>query len=194
MSRANELLTYTIGHSTRTLTEVISLLKSYGVNVLVDVRSVPRSRHNPQFNKEALPETLKSASIKYLHVPELGGLRRPRPDSANLALENKSFRGYADYMQTKEFSENLLRLMALIGENCLAIMCAEAVPWRCHRILLSDALVARHVTVKHILTENSGITHELTPSAHVEGTKVTYPLFAKEKTQRTLTDFGAVAT
>ena len=191
MSGVREFAVYTIGHSTRTKEEFMALLKTYAINLVLDVRSVPRSRHNPQFNKEAIAEELKTAGIKYLHIPELGGLRRPLPDSINLALENKSFRGYADYMQTKEFADYLLRLLALARENCLVIMCAEAVPWRCHRILLSDALLAKHVRVKHILAETSCLNHELTSFAQVEGTKVTYPLFAKEKKQKTLVDFGA---
>jgi uncharacterized protein (DUF488 family) len=185
-----ELGAYTVGHSTRTLAEFINIIKSYNITLVVDVRTVPHSRHNPQFNKEALPDSLKAAGIKYIHMPELGGLRRPRPDSVNLAWENKGFQGYADYMQTKEFAENLLKLATLIRENCLAVMCAEAVPWRCHRNLLSDALTVRGIKVKHILTETSVSNHELTPFAHVEGTKITYPLYPKEKTQRTLADFG----
>jgi uncharacterized protein (DUF488 family) len=188
------LSVFTVGHSTRSFEEFVSLLKAYGVSMVVDVRTVPRSRHNPQFNKETLPNALKTASIRYIHMPELGGLRRPKSDSVNLAWENKSFRGYADYMQTKEFAENLLQLVALIQENCVAVVYAEAVPWRCHRSLLSDALVARHIKVKHILTETSTTNHKLTPSAHVEGTRITYPLFVKEKPQKTLSDFGATAT
>jgi uncharacterized protein (DUF488 family) len=185
-----QFVVFSVGHSTRSLEEFFALLKAYGVTMIVDVRTVPRSRHNPQFNKETLPDSLKAAGVKYIHMPELGGLRRTSADSVNLGWENKSFRGYADYMQTKEFAENLLRLVALIQENCLAVMCAEAVPWRCHRSLLSDALVARHIKVKHILTETSTTNHELTPFALVEGTKITYPLFAKEKTQKQLSDFG----
>jgi uncharacterized protein (DUF488 family) len=158
--------------------------------MLIDVRTAPWSRHNPQFNKETLSDSLRIAGTKYVHMPGLGGLRRPHADSSNLGWENKSFRGYADYMQTKEFTENLLRLVALARENCAAIMCAEAVPWRCHRSLLSDALVIRHIKVIHILTEVGQSTHELTSFAHVERTKVTYPLFVKEKPQRTLADFG----
>lgn len=183
------LKVFTIGHSTRSLQEFVSILDAYSIRLIVDVRTAPHSRHNPQFNKETLPENLKAAGIRYLHMPELGGLRRTQADSVNLAWENKSFRGYADYMQTKEFHENLLKLVALARENRLAIMCAEAVPWRCHRNLLSDALVVRRISVTHILTESSSTNHELNPSAHVEGTKVTYPLFAKEKTQKTLVDF-----
>jgi uncharacterized protein (DUF488 family) len=180
---------FTIGHSTRTLAEMIDLLKAYDVAMVVDVRTVPRSRHNPQFNKETFPESLKVESIKYIHMPELGGLRRPHADSINLSWKNKSFQGYADYMQTKEFAENLLKLVALARENRVAVMCAEALPWRCHRSLLSDALLARRIKVKHILNANIASNHELTPFANVEGTKITYPLFVKEKLQRTLSDF-----
>jgi uncharacterized protein (DUF488 family) len=184
------LTALTIGHSTRTLAEFIDLLKVYRVTLVVDVRTVPRSRYNPQFNKENLPDKLKSEEVKYIHMPELGGLRRTSSDSVNLAWKNKSFRGYADYMQTREFTENLLKLVALIRENCVAIMCAEAMPWRCHRSLIADALLVRHVKVKHILNTNSHINHELTPFAYVEGIKITYPLYVKENTQRTLADFG----
>lgn len=190
MTSEAEATIFTIGHSTRTFAEAVEILKAHSVDLVVDVRSVPRSRHNPQFNKEALPDSLKDEGIKYVHIPELGGLRRPQSDSVNLAWENKTFRGYADYMQTREFTENLLKLMALARQNCVAIMCAEAVPWRCHRSLIADALLVRHIKVKHILNIHSFINHELTPFAYVEGTKITYPLFAKEKPQRTLADFG----
>ena len=190
MAEKSELAILTIGHSTRTLDEFVELLKAYGVTLVVDVRTVPRSRHNPQFNKEILPNSLKPHGIKYIHMPDIGGLRRPKPDSVNLAWRNSSFRGYADFMQTKEFTENLLKLIALARENCLAIMCAEALPWRCHRSLISDALVVRHVKVEHIISANSIINHQLSELAHVEGTKITYPLFSKETPQRTLGDFG----
>jgi uncharacterized protein (DUF488 family) len=185
------LTVFSIGHSTRTLSEFVELLKAQDVTLIVDVRSVPRSRHNPQFNKETLPATLKQEGIGYIHMPEIGGLRRPKPDSVNMAWRNKSFRGYADYMQTKEFTEQLLHLMALARENRIAIMCAEALPWRCHRSLIADALVVRHIKVEHILSAKSSIKHELTEWAHVEGTKITYPLFTKEKPQKTLGDFGS---
>jgi uncharacterized protein (DUF488 family) len=181
---------FTIGHSTRTLDEFVDLLEAYGVTLVVDVRSVPRSRHNPQFNKETLPESLKLAGVNYVHMPDIGGLRRTKPDSVNTAWKNKSFRGYADYMQTKEFTEQLLNLIALARENTVAIMCAEAVPWRCHRSLISDALVVRQVKVKHILTKDNIIRHRLSEWAHVEGTKITYPLYTKETPQRHLSDFG----
>ncbi len=190
LAEKQELTIFTIGHSTRTVEEFVELLKAYGVTLVVDVRTVPRSRHNPQFNKENLPNTLKPYGVKYIHMPDIGGLRHPKKDSVNLAWKNSSFRGYADYMQTKEFTENLLKLIALARENCLAIMCAEALPWRCHRNLISDALVVRHIKVEHIISKTSTINHQLSETAHVEGTKITYPLFSKETPQRTLGDFG----
>jgi len=193
MNGAQELTVYTVGHSTRPLPEFIGLLVAYQISMIIDVRAFPNSKHNPQFNKESLSEALKERGIKYLHLPDLGGLRRPQANSINMALENKSFRGYADYMQTKEFTENLLKLVALAKDNCIAIMCAEAVPWRCHRSLISDALVARHIKVRHILNVENYTNHELTSVARVDGTKVTYPLFTKEKPQKTLTDFGTTA-
>ena len=186
-----ELTVFTIGHSTRTLDEFVDLIDAYGVTLVVDVRSVPRSRHNPQFNKETLPDSLKLAGVKYVHMPDIGGLRRAKSDSVNTAWKNKSFRGYADYMQTKEFTEQLLNLMLLAQENRVAIMCAEALPWRCHRSLISDALVVRQVNVKHILTRDKAIKHRLCEWARVEGTKITYPLYTKETTQKSLLDFGA---
>jgi len=191
LSGDSELTLFTIGHSTRTLEEFEGLLKTYGVTLLVDVRTVPRSRHNPQFNKETLPGSLKPSGVRYIHMPEIGGLRRPKHDSINLAWKNLGFRGYADYMQTKEFTDNLLKIVALARENCLALMCAEALPWRCHRSLISDVLVVRHVKVLHIITATSCINHEISEMAQVEGTKITYPLFTKETPQRTLGDFGA---
>jgi uncharacterized protein (DUF488 family) len=179
---------FTIGHSTRTLDEFTELLKTYAVTIVVDVRTVPHSRHNPQFNKETLPTALKP--IRYIHMPEIGGLRHPKRDSMNLALQNSGFRGYADYMQTQEFTDGLLKLVALVRENCVALMCAEALPWRCHRNLLSDALVARHNRVLHIISKTDTITHQLNEAAQVDGYRVIYPLFSKETGQRTLGDFG----
>jgi uncharacterized protein (DUF488 family) len=189
LSGESKATVYTVGHSTRSFEEFLLLLKTYNITMIVDVRTVPHSRHNPQFNKETLPESLKNTGIRYVHLPELGGLRRASPDSINLAL-NKGFRGYADYMQTKEFTENLLQLIALIRENCVAIMCAEAAPWSCHRSLLSDALTVRRIQVKHILTETSITNHTLTPLAQVDGNKITYPLYPQEKPQKTLFDFS----
>jgi uncharacterized protein (DUF488 family) len=182
---------FTIGHSTRTIDEFVELLKTNGVTMLVDVRTVPRSRHNPQFNKETLPNALKPYGIKYIHMPDIGGLRHPKRDSINLAWRNSSFRGYADFMQTQEFTDNLLKIIALARENCLALMCAEALPWRCHRSLISDALVVRNIKVKHIIGATSCLNHELSEMAQVEGNQITYPLFAKETQQRTLGDFGS---
>jgi uncharacterized protein (DUF488 family) len=190
LSEVPELTILTIGHSTRTLDEFLDLLKTYRVSLVVDVRSVPRSRHNPQFNKETLPDSLKNAGVKYIHMPDIGGLRRPKRDSVNTGWRNKSFRGYADYMQTKEFTEQLLHLIALAKENRVAIMCAEALPWRCHRSLIADALVVRHIQVEHILTAQNSIPHKLSEWAHVEGTAITYPLFTKETPQRRLGDFA----
>jgi uncharacterized protein (DUF488 family) len=191
LAKERQLIVFTIGHSIRTIDEFVELLKTYGVTLLVDVRTVPRSRHNPQFNKETLPNTLKIYNIKYIHMPEIGGLRRPKYDSINLAWKNMGFRGYADYMQTQEFTDNLLKIVALARENCLALMCAEALPWRCHRSLISDALVVRRIKVQHIISSNSCLNHQLSEMAHVEGTQITYPLFAKETPQRTLGDFGS---
>jgi uncharacterized protein (DUF488 family) len=188
LAEESKLKVFTIGHSTRTIDEFVELLKTYSVNLVVDVRTVPHSRHNPQFNKEALPNTLKP-NVKYIHMPEIGGLRRPKPNSVNLAWENSGFRGYADFMQTKEFTENLLKIIVLARLNCLALMCAEALPWRCHRNLISDALVVRHIRVEHIIGQNSLISHQLNELAHAEGNNITYPLYAKETPQRTLGDF-----
>ena len=190
MSKAPETVVLTIGHSTRTLEEFVQLLEVYGLTLVVDVRTVPRSRHNPQFNKETLPDTLKHYGVRYIHMPEIGGLRHPKHESVNTAWKNSGFRGYADYMQTQEFVDSLLKIVALARENRLALMCAEALPWRCHRNLISDALVVRHLKVEHIIGKDSVINHELNSLAQVEGTKITYPLFTKESPQRTLGDFG----
>jgi uncharacterized protein (DUF488 family) len=168
-------LIMSVGHSTRSLQEFLELLKSHGVKRLVDVRTMPRSRRNPQFNREILPGTLEAAGIGYSHLPELGGLRHPRPDSRNTAWRNASFRGYADYMQTSEFAAGLRRLLDLAHKEQVAIMCAEAVPWRCHRSLIADALLARHVRVEHIMSATRRQSHEITPWARVEGELVTYP-------------------
>jgi uncharacterized protein (DUF488 family) len=165
----------TIGHSTRTLEAFIEMLQGHTVKRLVDVRTVPRSRHNPQFNRDTLPEALGAAGIRYTHMPGLGGLRHPRADSVNAAWRSDSFRGYADYMQTPEFETNLTALIEQARKERVAIMCAEAVPWRCHRSLIADALVARGVSVEHILSATRTQTHTLTPWARIEGKSVTYP-------------------
>jgi len=166
---------YTVGHSTRSLEEFIAMLLAHGVRRLVDVRTVPRSRHNPQFNRETLPQELQSVGIDYDHRPELGGLRKPRPDSVNTGWRNVSFRGYADHMQTDDFGHGLDALIAQAPKEQLALMCAEAVPWRCHRSLIGDALLARGVPVEEIVDAKRRTPHRLTPFAVIDGTKVTYP-------------------
>ena len=166
---------FTIGHSTRQIEDFIALLQTHGVEELIDIRSVPRSRTNPQFNRETLPASLKPAHIGYRHMAELGGLRHPRPDSPNTAWRNASFRGYADYMQMPAFTEAIARLIQLGHEKQIAIMCAEAVPWRCHRSLVADALMARDVAVEHIMGPAKRQPHKLTPFAQIENTRVSYP-------------------
>jgi uncharacterized protein (DUF488 family) len=166
---------FTIGHSTRTLEALVALLGAHGITRLVDVRTVPRSRHNPQFNREALPAPLADGGIEYVHMSALGGLRKPRRDSINTAWRNASFRGYADYMQTREFEEALGVLLAQAEDARVAIMCAEAVPWRCHRSMIADALVVRGIRVEHILGAGRTDAHVLTRFARVEGPGVTYP-------------------
>jgi uncharacterized protein (DUF488 family) len=188
-----DLVIYTVGYSTRSIDEFIELLKIHNITLLVDIRAVPRSRHNPQFNKETLPNTLKTCGVKYLSFPDIGVLQHPKKNSINPALKTSSFRGYADFMQTKEFLKSLLKLIVLAKENCIALMCSEALPWSCHRSLLSDVLLVRRVKVLHIINKDSVLTHQLNELAYVTGTKVSYPLFNHEETpQRTLDDFGTV--
>jgi hypothetical protein len=165
----------TIGHSTRPIDEFIELLQQNGVERLVDIRTIPRSRHNPQFNSEALAKSLEREGIEYAHLKELGGLRRPRPDSVNTGWRNASFRGYADYMQTPEFEEALQRLQRLCTEKGCTVMCAEAVPWRCHRSLVADALLAQGTAVEHIISGSRREAHSLTPFARVENKRILYP-------------------
>jgi uncharacterized protein (DUF488 family) len=168
-------LVCTIGHSNRPLETFIELLRGNGVARILDVRTVPRSRHNPQFNRDALPASLEAAHIGYTHLAGLGGLRRTRADSPNGGWRNLSFRGYADYMQTAEFAENADRVAEMAhGERC-ALMCAEAVPWRCHRSLIADALLVRGVRVEDIIGPKERKLHLLTPFARVEGTRIVYP-------------------
>jgi uncharacterized protein (DUF488 family) len=165
----------TIGHSTRPIEEFVGILKLHRIRRLIDVRTMPRSRHNPQFDRENLPATLEAAGIQYQHMPGLGGLRKARPDSINTGWRNASFRGFADYMQTPQFAENLEKLIELACDEPAAIMCAEAVPWRCHRSLIADALLAHGIAVEEILSATNARPHSLTPFARVEGTRVTYP-------------------
>jgi len=166
---------WTIGHSTRTFEVFVAVLKAHSIQVLADIRTVPRSRRNPQFNQEELSSTLPRADVRYLHMPALGGLRRPRKDSINSAWKNDSFRGYADYMQTAEFAQAIDELIRVAATARTAIMCAEAVEWRCHRSLVADALTARGVEVRHIHDEKPARTHRVTPFARIDETKVTYP-------------------
>lgn len=173
----------TIGHSTHPIEEFIRMLEAHGIRQLVDVRTIPRSRHNPQFNRESLSASLEAAGIGYRHMPGLGGLRHARKDSMNTGWRNASFRGYADYMQTPEFNENLDDLMQLAGEVPTAIMCAEAVPWRCHRSLIADALIARGVPVLEIMNAAKAHPHAMTTFAKVEGRQVTYPSQANPQSE-----------
>jgi uncharacterized protein (DUF488 family) len=174
-SQPHKKVILTIGHSTHPLETFIQLLQAHGVTLVADVRTVPRSRHNPQFNRETLPEQLKLAGIGYVHLPGLGGLRRPRPDSPNRGWRHDAFRGFADYMQTREFWENLEALMRLAQKERLALMCAEAVPWRCHRSLIADALWVRGVPVEHIMGLKGRQPHRLTGFAQVRDEGLTYP-------------------
>lgn len=173
-SRAKPTI-FTVGHSNRSIEDFVALLKSHSVKRLVDVRTIPRSRHNPQFNREALAASVRRARIAYTHLPKLGGLRRTRPDSVNTGWQNSSFRGFADYMQTPEFASALARLEKLARTKLCAIMCAEAVPWRCHRSLIADALTVRGHAVEHIMTPTRRNLHKLTPFARVRGKRITYP-------------------
>ena len=166
---------WTIGHSTRPIDEFINLLTAHRVHRLVDVRTVARSRHNPQFNTDTLAKSLAEAGLSYQHSPSLGGLRKAKKDSINLGWRNESFRGYADYMQTEEFQRALEELMAYGTGMKTAIMCAEAVPWRCHRFLIADALVSRGCEVRHIMSETKADRHRLTSFATIEHGMVHYP-------------------
>lgn len=171
----HKVTVFTVGHSTRQVDDFIALLQAQRIRQLVDVRTIPRSRHNPQFAKECLEASLRREGIHYLHMAALGGLRHARRDSINTAWRNTSFRGYADYMQTPEFEEALEDLIRLAKERPTAIMCAEAVPWRCHRSLIADALVVRGINAEEVGSQTSTRPHTLTAWARVKGKKVTYP-------------------
>jgi uncharacterized protein (DUF488 family) len=164
-----------IGHSNRTWKDFRNLLRAHRVQRVIDVRSIPRSRHNPQFNRDTLSTKLRAARIGYVHLQKLGGLRHARRDSPNMGWRNTSFRGFADYMQTSEFEAGLHRLMKLAANNRSAIMCAEAVPWRCHRSLIADALTVRGIQVHDIMSAKRSQVHSLIPFARVQGDRVTYP-------------------
>jgi len=172
---AGKLTLFTVGHSTRPIAEFIELLQSHVVEQIIDIRTIPKSRHNPQFNGDSLATSLHAAGIRYVHLKELGGLRRAKPDSVNLGWRNASFRGFADYMQTKEFTDGLERAIRLAEERPSALMCAEAVPWRCHRSLVADALLVRGIRVLEIVSAAQPKEHQLTPFADVHGTRITYP-------------------
>jgi uncharacterized protein (DUF488 family) len=178
---APALTIFTIGHSTHPIADFIGLLESHGVSQLIDIRTIPKSRRNPQFNSDALAASLHRAGIAYIHIKALGGLRHPKPDSINLAWRNAGFRGYADYMQTPEFAAGLDRAIELARQRPTALMCAEAVPWRCHRSLVSDALVVRGIRVLEIISAAQPKEHELTSFARVHGNQITYP--AKSNSQ-----------
>jgi uncharacterized protein (DUF488 family) len=166
---------WTIGHSTKPIDEFLALLTAHGIKRLVDVRKVPHSRHNPQFDTRTLGAHLHQARLGYVHAPELGGLRKPKKDTLNAGWKNASFRGFADYMQTEQFRAALEMLMKAAQEAPTAIMCAEAVPWRCHRSLIADALAGRGWTVRHIMTNTKADKHRLTPFAVIGEDRITYP-------------------
>jgi uncharacterized protein (DUF488 family) len=186
MITSNKKIIYTIGHSTHPIDEFIDILKAYHIGLLVDIRSYPGSRHAPQYNSDKLAKSLKLHNIEYIQLPSLGGLRPTKKDSINIGWENKSFRGYADYMQTPEFTKGINELIELRNNEsqnnvlnskntAVVIMCAEAVPWRCHRSLVGDALLVRGFTVIDILSKTYSKPHKLTPWAIVDGTKIIYP-------------------
>jgi uncharacterized protein (DUF488 family) len=175
MNLADDDAIFTVGHSTLPLERFIVLLKTYGIECLADIRAIARSRHNPQFNEAALAKILKTNNIDYVHLKELGGLRHVRKDSPNAGWRNESFRGYADYMRTQEFQDALEALIQLGRQKRTAIMCAEAVPWRCHRSLVADALNVHGVPVVDILSESDYRMHKLTAFAQVDGLRLTYP-------------------
>ena len=172
-------LVLTVGHSTRTLKDFVALLLVHDVKQLIDVRTIPRSRHNPQFNQGRLPRPLQKAGIRYRHMAGLGGLRHARRDSTNTAWKNASFRGFADYMQTPEFEEALDQLIHWAQKRRTVIMCAEAVPWRCHRSMIGDALLARGIRVEEITSRARTRPHTLTPWALVTRKRVSYPASLK---------------
>ncbi len=171
----HESMVCTIGHSNRSIEDFIGLLWTNEVAKMIDVRTIPRSRHNPQFNLDALPASLAAAGIDYMHMPGLGGLRHAHGDSPNTGWHNASFRGYADYMQSANFAENVDHVVELARTRRCALMCAEAVPWRCHRSMIADALVVRGVRVEDIIGPHGRKAHALTSFAHVEGLHLTYP-------------------
>jgi uncharacterized protein (DUF488 family) len=177
-------LVMTIGHFTHTLEEFIRLLQAHGATCVVDVRTAPRSRHNPQFNQASLPGSLKKGGVGYVYLLGLAGLRHAKRDSVNLGWRNASFRGYADYMQTLEFAQSLEELLQLANQERIVLVCAEAVPWRCHRSLIADALLVRGIRTEDIMSPTRRQVHTLTPFAKVQGTEISYPTEASESAQK----------
>lgn len=169
------IMLFTVGHSNRGIDEFVRLLRAHGVRRIVDIRTIPRSRHNPQFNRETLSKFLHNRRISYRHIQALGGFRHARVDSLNKGWHNASFRGFADYMQTLEFEKALKKLIDLATQKRTAIMCAEAVPWRCHRSLISDALLVRGIEVQNIFSSINVSLHTMTSMARVRAGKITYP-------------------
>jgi uncharacterized protein (DUF488 family) len=177
---ADNRLIWTIGHSTRKQEEFLGLLKSHAIGRLIDIRTVPRSRTNPQFNLDVLTAVLHDHGIAYTHLGSLGGLRHPQKESVNTGWRNTSFRGFADYMRTEEFALGLGYVIEISRVETACLMCAEIVPWRCHRSLIADALTVRDTPVTHIINGTSSYPHRLTPWAKVAGEKITYPPSAPE--------------
>ena len=166
---------FNLGHSTLPIDRFMALLKAYRIERLVDIRTIPRSRHNPQFNDTALAHSLTAEQLEYVPMQALGGLRHARKDSPNAGWRNENFRGYADYMQTEPFQDALAALIQMSQERRVAIMCAEALPWKCHRSLVADALNVRGVAAVEILSESKYQMHKLTPFAKVNRLQITYP-------------------
>ena len=175
LKQESQSIVLTVGHSTRPLETFINMLKAHSVTRLIDVRTVPRSRHNPQFNCDTFSDALESSGIHYTHVAGLGGFRHTSRESPNQGWRNEAFRGYADYMQTREFAENLANVIELAKQERIALMCAEAVPWRCHRSLIADALILHGFRVEEIINETRRQLHMLTSFAKVDGTAIIYP-------------------
>lgn len=168
-------LIYTIGHSTRSFDDFLALLQEHAIEHVLDIRTVPKSRHNPQFGQDELAPALSKHGIKYTHLKLLGGLRKVQADSLNTAWRNKSFQGYADYMQTEEFEKGLVQAIEYAKQSRSVLMCAEAVPWRCHRSLVGDALLLRHIRVEDIINPGKTHLHKMTPWGKVKNDKIIYP-------------------
>jgi uncharacterized protein (DUF488 family) len=166
---------FTIGHSTHPIEEFLDMLKAFNIEMLVDIRTIPRSRYNPQYSQEVLASSLKASGIGYCYIKDLGGLRKAAKNSQNQGWRNLSFRGYADYMQTAQFHHALEELIMLGKQSRTVIMCAEAVPWRCHRSLVGDALLVRHIPVEDIMSQTKSSPHKLTKFAKVQGEQILYP-------------------